>query len=86
MGLIILEGVLFVALGVTVATLIFYVLGLTPLGMRFRQTRNRRRIERAAELSCPVHGPHEEAALVRLSSGDRICPECFKEAVDGRVD
>lgn len=84
---IILEGVLFVALLAAGGSLfVFGVLYLTPLGIRFRQTQNRKRIERAAELVCPVHGAHAEHDLVRLSGGDRICPECFQEAVHGIVD
>jgi hypothetical protein len=54
---IILEGVLFVALIATVGALFYYVLiYFTPVGVRVRQTRNRRRIDRAAELVCPIHG------------------------------
>lgn len=84
---IIVESVLFVALVATAAALFaVVVLYFTPLGLRIRQTRNRRRIERAAERVCPVHGPHEEHELVRLASGERICPDCFKEAVHGRFD
>jgi len=84
---ILIEGVLFVALVATVATLLsLVVLHFTPLGVRLRQTRNRRQIERAAEQSCPVHGPHDERDMVRLPSGERICPECFREAVNGQQD
>jgi hypothetical protein len=84
MAAIILEGLLFVALLATVAALFFFiVLHFTPLGVRLRQTQNRRQIERVAELACPIHGPHRAQDLVRLPSGDRICPECFKEAVHG---
>lgn len=87
MDTIILEGVLFVALIATVAVLLSIVLlYFTPLGVRLRQTKNRRQIERAAELACPVHGPHDARELVRLSSGEQICPDCFKEAVDGKHD
>jgi hypothetical protein len=81
---IITEGVLFVALIATMAALLlFALLWFTPLGIRLRQTRNRKRIERAAELVCPVHGAHAEHELVRLASGERICPDCFREAVHG---
>jgi hypothetical protein len=87
MSIILAEGVLFVALIATVAALlVFVVLHVTPLGIRLRQTRNRRRIERAAERACPVHGPHEEHELVRLASGERICPDCFQEAMNGKLD
>ncbi len=78
------EAVLFVLLVATaVALATFVVLQFTPLGLRVRQTRNRRAIEAAANRTCPVHGPHTEEQMVRLASGDRICPECFKEAVHG---
>ena len=51
MGGIILEGVLFVALLATVATLLFYALvRWTPLGLRLRQDANRRKIEQTLEL------------------------------------
>ena len=87
MDSIIMEGVLFVALIATLAVLLSIILlQFTPLGMRLRQTKNRREIERAAELVCPVHGPHDVHELVRLSSGEQICPDCFKEAVDGKHD
>jgi hypothetical protein len=84
MNAIIIEGVLFVALLATVAALLRYLLlYFTPAGVRLRQTRNRRQIERAVEHRCPVHGPHREEELVRLPGGDLICPDCFKEAIDG---
>jgi hypothetical protein len=87
MAAIILEGVLFVVLVATGGALFFFVVTrFTPIGVRLRQTQNRRRIERAAELRCPVHGAHAETELVRLASGERICPECFQEAVHGQLD
>jgi hypothetical protein len=77
---IILEGVLFVALIATVGALFYYVLiYFTPVGVRVRQARNRRRIDRAAELVCPIHGPRASNDLVRLASGDVLCPDCYKE-------
>jgi hypothetical protein len=79
---IILEGVLFVALLATVATLLFYALvRWTPLGLRLRQDANRRKIEQALDLNCPIHGPQREEEMVRLPSGSRICPTCYKEAL-----
>ncbi|MDB4905318.1 MAG: hypothetical protein JWO05_102 [Gemmatimonadetes bacterium] len=84
---IITEGVLFVVLLATVATLFYYaVLYGTSAGMRVRQTRNRKRLDRAAELACPIHGPQRSDNLVRLTSGDSICPECYKETVHGYLD
>ena len=84
MAVIILESVLFVALVVAVGALFrLVVLYYTPVGLRLRQTSNRKRIERSAQLTCPVHGSQEEETLVRLPNGERICSECFKEAVNG---
>jgi len=81
---IIIEGVLFVALVATTATLFYFVvLYFTPVGVRIRQTRNRRRIDRAAELVCPIHGPRATTHLVRLTNGDVMCPDCYKETFHG---
>ena len=81
---IILEGVLFVVLLATGGALfIFIVRQFTPLGVRLRQVENRRRIERAAELTCPIHGSHAEHDMVRMPNGQLVCPACFKEIVHG---
>ena len=81
---IIIEGVLFVALIAAIGTLFYFVVVyFTPVGVRVRQTRNRRQIDRAAELVCPIHGPHATKDLVRLTSGDLLCPECYKETLNG---
>ena len=62
---IIIEGVLFVALVATVGALFYFVvLYFTPVGERYRQTRNRRRIDNAADLVCPIHGPRTSTELV----------------------
>ncbi|MEO8880489.1 MAG: hypothetical protein ABI446_08830 [Gemmatimonadaceae bacterium] len=83
---ILLEGLLFVASIATIAALVFYVTrSSTSLGLRAQQNRNRQEIEREAERVCPVHGEHAEEQLVRLESGERICPECFREAMKGIV-
>lgn len=75
------EGVLFIAAIAVVAALLAYgVIEFTPLGRRARQSANRRRIERDAELTCPAHGYHSDHDLVRLPGGARICPECYAEA------
>ena len=81
-----LESALFIALLVVVGALLVSALGWTPVGKRLRQTANRRRIEREAELTCPVHGLQREDDLVRLTSGEPLCPHCYKEAVRGYVD
>jgi hypothetical protein len=87
MVMILIEGVLFVALVATGGALfVFLVMQYTPLGTRLRQARNRRRLEREAESICPIHGAHAERDLVRLSSGETVCPECFKETMYGRLD
>jgi hypothetical protein len=79
---IILEGVLFVALIATIAALLFFgAYYLTPLGMRLRQNRNRRELEHELDLTCPIHGLQREEEMVRLPSGSRICPVCYKEAL-----
>jgi hypothetical protein len=84
MSIIIIEGVLFVALLATGAALLYLALvQFTPVGVRLRQMRNRRQIDRAAELDCPIHGPRKETDLVRLASGDVMCPDCYKETVHG---
>ena len=84
MSVIIFEGVLFVALIATGATLLYLVVAyFTPVGVRLRQTLNRRRIDREAELHCPIHGPRAEKDLVRLTSGEALCPDCYKENVHG---
>ena len=81
---IIIEGVLFVALIATVGALFYLVLvKFTPVGLRMRQARNRRQLDRAAELVCPIHGPRTTEDLVRLTSGDLMCPECYKETLNG---
>jgi hypothetical protein len=81
---IIIEGVLFVALIAAVGALFYLVfMYFTPAGVRLRQTQNRRRIDRAAELVCPIHGPRAHSDLVRLASGELLCPDCYKETVHG---
>ena len=84
---ILLEGLLFVASIATVAALVFFVArSSTSLGLRAQQNKNRQAIERELDLVCPIHGEHTEDQLVRLDSGERICPECFREAMKGIVD
>jgi hypothetical protein len=81
---IIIEGVLFVALIATVGALFYFlIVTFTPVGVRRRQTRNRRRLDNAAELVCPIHGPRSSNELVRLPSGDVLCPDCYKEILNG---
>ena len=85
MNAIIIEGVLFVVLVcVAVALVVFVVRYYTGAGRAREQTRNRKVIDRAVNLTCAVHGEHDERQMVRLESGEVMCPECYREAVDGR--
>jgi hypothetical protein len=82
MAVIIMEGVLFVALLAAGGALLYWVLVvLTPAGTRIRQIQNRKRLDRAAELECPIHGLKTEGQLVRLASGERVCPDCYTETL-----
>ncbi|HEX2780779.1 MAG TPA: hypothetical protein VHM30_14855 [Gemmatimonadaceae bacterium] len=84
---ILIEGTLFVAgLAALGALLSYLVFKHTPVGVRLRQAENRKRIERAAELRCPIHGDHAPEDMVRLPSGMLICPQCFQEIVDDKPD
>ena len=84
MGAIIIEGVLFVALIATgVALLCWILLTYTPAGVRLRQAQNRKRIEREAQLVCPIHGSRSPDQLVLLANGERVCPDCYKETFNG---
>ena len=83
MGAIIVEGVLFVALIATGGALLYWlVITMTPAGVRLRQTQNRKRLERMAELVCPIHGLRTEDQLVRLANGERVCPDCYQETLN----
>jgi len=82
MGVIIVEGVLFVAMLAAGGALLYWVLLMfTPAGTRIRQIQNRKRLDRAAELDCPIHGLKTEAQLVRLASGEQVCPDCYRETL-----
>jgi hypothetical protein len=86
MTAIIIEGVLFLALlGVAGTLVVYLVRHHTGAGTALEQTRNRKQIDRAASLTCATHGPHEEREMVRLSSGEVVCPECYREAAEGHV-
>ncbi len=82
MGAIIMEGVLFVALVAAGSALFYWLLiTFTPAGVRLRQTQNRKRIERMAELVCPIHGLRTEDQLARLANGEQVCPDCYRETL-----
>ena len=86
MNAIIIEGVLFAALlCVAVTLVVFVVRHYTAAGRVIEQTRNRKEIERAVNLTCEIHGAQEERAMVRLPSGDVMCPECYREAIGGQT-
>lgn len=77
-----MEGLLFVALVAACGALLFYLLStFTPFGRRMREVKNRKTIENEASLYCPIHGDLTADAMVRLPSGERVCPHCFKETV-----
>jgi hypothetical protein len=81
---IIIEGVLFAAFIAAMAALFMWgIQHFTPLGTSLRQMQNRKQIERAASRTCSIHGAHEEDEMVRLPNGERICPECYMEVVNG---
>ena len=87
MRIIIIEGVLFVVFLATAGALVLWGLWhATPLGRVTRQIQSRRRIQRAAELMCPIHGTQADAEMVRLSNGTRVCPVCYQETVNGKLD
>ena len=86
MNAIIIEGVMFVALlAVAVTLVVFVVRHFTAAGRVLEQSRNRKQIERAASLTCALHGAHEEREMGRLESGEVMCPDCYREAIDGNV-
>ncbi len=86
MNAILLESALFIALVAVVGAFVLSALGLSPFGTRIKQTVNRRRIDKQADLTCPVHGLQRETDLARLSTGEVLCPHCYREAVHGRID
>ena len=84
MNAIIIEGVLFVALLCVAAALVVYVVRYyTSAGRALEQTKNRKEIERAVNLTCAIHGVHDERDMVRLPSGEVMCPQCYREAIGG---
>lgn len=84
MRVIIVEGLLFVAMLAAGGALLYWVLLMfTPVGVRIRQTKNRKRLERSAALVCPIHGRRAEDQLVRLANGEQACPDCYKETLHG---
>lgn len=86
MAAIILEDVLFLALiAAVLLAIVVLVRDFTPLGLRLRQSRNRRALEDGEALTCPVHGPQQPGELVRLDDGRTCCPHCYREVLHGDV-
>jgi hypothetical protein len=84
MNAIIIEGVLFIALLCVAVALVVYVARyFTAAGRALEQTKNRKEIERAVNLTCAIHGAHDERDMVRLPSGEVMCPDCYREAIGG---
>jgi hypothetical protein len=63
-----------------------WALGRTSMGVRWRQSRNRRQLERGRARHCPRHGEFAEQDLVRLPSGETLCPECYEEIYHAELD
>ena len=86
MTVIIIEVVLFLALlGVAGSLVVYLIRHHTSAGRALEQTSNRRQIDRAVSLTCAAHGAHEEREMVRLPSGEVLCPDCYREAMEGHV-
>jgi hypothetical protein len=84
---IVIESALFAVLVAAAGALCFAgLMHFTPIGVRWRQVRNRRMLEREAARHCPVHGLQREGDLVRLRDGQILCPTCYQEILDGKLD
>ena len=86
MNAIIIEGVLFVALLCVATALVVYIVRYyTAAGRALEQTKNRKAIDRVVNLTCELHGAHDEREMVRLESGEVMCPQCYREAIEGHA-
>jgi hypothetical protein len=84
---IIIDSALFAVLVAAGGALVLaIVVQFTPLGVRWRQLRNRRLLEREAARDCPRHGRQREGELVRLRDGQTMCPICYQEILNGKLD
>lgn len=81
MRVIILEALYLAAVVTAIVALAAGIFGSSPWGVRWRQARNRRAAEHSLGLECATHGRFEEPDLVRLPTGERMCPQCYKETV-----
>ncbi len=80
---ILLEIVLFVATLVAAAVAVFTLAWhRSQAGLQWRQVRNRHAAERRASQQCAIHGRQAPERLVRLKSGETVCPQCFEEAMN----
>lgn len=86
MNAIIIEGVLFIALLCVAAALVVYLVRYyTAAGRALEQTHNRKAIDKVVNLTCAIHGPHDERDMVRLESGEVMCPQCYRDAIEGHA-
>lgn len=80
---ILLEIVVFVAsLGAVAVAVCRLAWRRSPTGLQWRQVRNRHAAERRASQQCAIHGRQAPERLVRLKSGETVCPQCFEEAMN----
>jgi hypothetical protein len=82
MAAILADALLVLLLLALTAFGVWQLFALSPAGVRRRQVQNRKRLERSNAFVCPVHGPCAEDDLVRVPSGETICPQCFREIQD----
>ena len=59
--------------------------GRSVPGIRNRQAQNRSPSGQESTLVCPVHGRLAESDLVRLPSGETLCPRCPRENHDAET-
>ena len=76
---ILLDLVVVLLIALLAAKIGAWVFSRTPIGIRRMQARNRRLVERARSTHCPRHGDVAEQDLVRLPSGETLCPKCYEE-------
>jgi hypothetical protein len=85
MAAILVDALLVLVLLAVTAYWVRELFSRSSAGLRYRQVRNRRRIEQESGLVCPVHGRHAESELVRLPSGETLCPQCYQEIQNADV-
>ena len=85
MAAILIDALLVLVLFAVTAYWVRELFSRSSVGIRHRQLQNRRRIEQESGLVCPLHGRHSESDLVRLPSGDTLCPQCYQEIQNGDV-